>query len=165
MSSRRTRPSWRFAYLLAALLLLIAFHPFFAGNVWEPFLLDFFLSLVIVASVFALSRSRTTRVIVFMLAVPVLGGRWLIYFFPTEAVKVFGFVAGAAFVAFVVVKILLHVLRQATVTSDTIFAALCVYLLFGLCWGLVYALVEQLSPGSFRFPTAEPSADLLRELV
>ncbi len=38
-------------------------------------------------------------------------------------------------------------------------------ILFGLCWGLLFALVEQLSPGSFNFPTHELSADLLREFI
>lgn len=165
VSSTNTGSSWRFAYLLAALLLLIALHPFFVGNVWEPLVMNFFFSLVIIASVFAVSRSTTTRAVVFILAVPVLAGRWLIHFFPIEAAAVFGLATGAAFVAFIVVRILLYVLRQTTVTSDTIFAALCVYLLFGLSWGLVYALVEQLSPGSFAFPGIELGADLLRELV
>jgi hypothetical protein len=100
-----------------------------------------------------------------MLAVPVLGARWLLHFFPVEGVTVFGLAAGAAFVDFVVVKIVLYVLRQTTVTSNTIFAALSVYLLFGLSWGMIYAIIEQLSPGSFAFPATELSADLLRELV
>ena len=124
VSPTNTRPSWRSAYLLAALLLLIAPHPFFAGNVWEPLLLNFFPSLVIIASVFAVSHSTTTRVAVFMLAVPVLGVRRLIHVFLVEAGTVFRLAAGAAFVAFVVVKLALYVLRQTTVTSDTIFAAL-----------------------------------------
>ena len=165
MSSSSAPPTWRFAYLLAALLLLIALHPFFVGNVWEPLLLNFFFSLVIIASVFVVSRSTTMRMIAFILALPVLGGRWLIHFFPFEVLKLFALATGAAFVAFVVVRILLYVLRQTTVTSDTIFAALSVYLLVGLGWGLIYALIEQLIPGSFAFPTAELSTDLLRELV
>lgn len=165
LPSRSGRSSWRFAYLLAALLLLIAIHPFFVGSVWESLLLDSFFSLVVLTSVFAVSPATTTRVVVFVLAVPVLGSRWLVYLLPVEAVTAFGLVAGAAFVAFVVVRILLYVLRQTTVTSDTVFAALCVYLLFGLCWGLVFALIEQQSPGSFRFPTTEVGTDLLRELL
>ena len=107
VSSRSTPSSWRFAYLLVALLLLIALHPFFVGNVWEPLLLNLFFSLVIIASVFAVSRSTTTRMVAFILALPVLGSRWLIHFFPVEALTLFALVAGAAFVAFVVVRILL----------------------------------------------------------
>lgn len=165
MSKHNGQPYWRFAYLLSALLLLLALHPFFAHSAWEPFLLDFFFSLVIIASVFAVSRERTARVVILLLALPILAGRWLVHLFPHDAVTVFGLAAGAAFVAFVVVKILLYVLGQTKVSSDTIFAALSVYLLFGLCWGLIFALVEQLNPGSFSFPTTEVSIDLLREFI
>lgn len=122
-------------------------------------------SLVIVASVFAVSSSTTTQVTVFVLAVPVPGARRLIHFFPDDGIKVFGYAAGSAFGAFVLVKIFPYVLRQKTATSDTIFAALSVYLLFGLGWGMVYAIVQQPSPGAFAFPATELSAGLLRELV
>ena len=133
MSSSSTPRSWRFAYLLAALLLLIALHPFFVGNVWEPLLLDFFLSLVIFAIVYAVSRSTTTLMVAVILALPMLGGRWVIHCFPLDALTLVALAAGVAFVAFVVVRIHLYVLRQTTVTSDTV-SALSVYLLFGLGW-------------------------------
>ena len=133
MSSSSTPRSWRFAYLLAAFLLLIALHPFFVGTVWEPLLLDFFLPLVIFAIVYAVSRSTTTLMVAVILALPMLGGRWVIHCFPLDALTLVALAAGVAFVAFVVVRILLYVLRQMTVTLDTV-SALSVYLLFGLGW-------------------------------
>jgi len=151
--------------LLATLLLLIAVHPFSAGFAWEPVALDIFLSMIVIAAVLAVSRSTRVRMVAFILAVPVLGSRWLIHISPAEALGTVGLTAVAIFVAYVFVRILLHVLRQTTVTSEIINAALCVYLLFGLFWGLIFALVEHVSPGSFAFPASEPSADRLRELV
>ena len=154
-----------FGYLLATLMGLIAVHPFFVGSLWEPFFFDAILSLVFVASVFAVSRSTTTRAVVFIIALPIVASRWLIRAFPNETVTLFGLIAASAFIAFVAIKILAYVVRQTTISSDTIFAALCVYLLLGLGWGLLYALIEYLAPGSFTFPDTALHADRLRELI
>lgn len=59
--------SW-FKYLLAALLFLLAFHSFFEGGARGPLLLDLFISLVIIASVFAVSQDVATRLILIILA-------------------------------------------------------------------------------------------------
>jgi voltage-gated potassium channel len=165
VSSTNKEPSWRFANLLATLLLLIAIHPFAAGFDWEPLALDVFLTLVVVAAALAVSRSTSLQILAFTFGLPVLGSRWLDHLFPAHELRMFGLATGAAFLGYVFVRVLAHVLRQATVTSETLYAALCVYLLFGLFWGLVFALLEQVSPGSFAFPAAEPSADRIRELV
>jgi hypothetical protein len=48
------------------------------------------------------------------------------------------------------------------VTRDKIAAALCVYILLGLMWGLAYSLLEFLHPGTFSFssgPLAAPVAE------
>jgi len=159
------RPSWRFAYLLGSLLLLILLHPLLAGYAWAPALLDLFLSLVVIASVFAASRVATTRMLFFLLMLPVLVTRWLAYLVPSDAVLLIGLAVNAAYIAMIAVRILLHVMEQRTITTETIRAALCVYLLFGLAWGLFYALVEQLMPGAFRFSETVPASGTLQELL
>ncbi len=48
------------------------------------------------------------------------------------------------------VIVLHHVFTTDRVTVDTIAAALCIYLLLGVLWSLVYSAMELLSPGSFQ---------------
>jgi hypothetical protein len=47
------------------------------------------------------------------------------------------------------VTILSYVLSASRITMDKIFAAICVYLLFGYAWTFAYAIVEEVHPASF----------------
>ena len=47
------------------------------------------------------------------------------------------------------------VFKTEQVSVDKIFAAACVYMLMGICFGLVYTLIEQGSPGSFSLTEAD----------
>lgn len=52
----------------------------------------------------------------------------------------------------VITAILTEVLRTEYVTLDTVVGAASVYLLIGLLWGALYALLELWSPGALRYP-------------
>ena len=60
-----------------------------------------------------------------------------------------GAVLGALFLGFTAVVVLRQTLGGATVTADTIAGAICFYLLLGVIWALIYALIELAHPGSF----------------
>ena len=47
-----------------------------------------------------------------------------------------------------------YVIRDRSVTSDTIAGAACVYMLFGAVWANLYQLIEHLQPGSFDIPSS-----------
>lgn len=53
------------------------------------------------------------------------------------------------FFAFTSIVLLRQALGASTVTADIIAGAVCVYLLLGVIWALVFSLIEQLLPGSF----------------
>jgi hypothetical protein len=57
---------------------------------------------------------------------------------------------GLVCVVYTVWLVLLHLLTARRVNANTIYAALCVYLLMGLAWALWYGLLIVLDPGSFR---------------
>ncbi len=60
-----------------------------------------------------------------------------------------GLIAQAAFHTFVLVCLLRYVLRDDIMTRDELFAAAAMYALLAFAFSYVYALVEQLVPGSF----------------
>ena len=65
------------------------------------------------------------------------------------------------------VAVFLEVIKTRRVTSDTIYGAICVYLLVGMTFGSLYDLIETLHPGSFQInvDTAGPVAVRWRTLI
>jgi len=58
-----------------------------------------------------------------------------------------------------------QVLFRGHVDGNSIIGAICIYLLLGLTWGLMYLLVEGLSPESFKGVTSGGWRDQLPDLV
>ena len=54
------------------------------------------------------------------------------------------------FLAFVAAMILRAIFTQGSISLDSIFGAICVYLLVGMAWGSLYSMTEVLNPGSFQ---------------
>lgn len=51
----------------------------------------------------------------------------------------------------------LYSVTQEEVTADTLFGAICGYLLIGLTWSFAYLLIETIIPGSFSKALIDPS--------
>ena len=49
------------------------------------------------------------------------------------------------------------VFQAEDITVDKIFAAACVYMLLGICFGLVFLVIEQTYPGSFTLSSSDAS--------
>ncbi len=56
------------------------------------------------------------------------------------------------FLAYVTVRVVWRVVSDRVITHDSVFAVACGYVLIGLTWGGLYALVETFHPGSFSIP-------------
>jgi len=54
------------------------------------------------------------------------------------------------YLIFIGAMILSYVLKSRSATGETIFAALCVYLLVALIWAFLYSFIEEVHPDSFR---------------
>ena len=139
----------KFSYLLISLVLLLIIYPFFEGD--QNRLELFFLLIVIiqVTGIYAISYSRADFIIG-----TVLGFLWLIsslvfWFFPMKIDFVLSIFFGVLFLIFTTLIILYHVLQGQKVTVDTLFGAICVFILIGIIWSGVYFLINTISPGSF----------------
>jgi hypothetical protein len=144
----------RFVVLLACILLLLAMVPLVrhlgetSAGLARGLLTAAFLVLLLSAAV-AVSRSRATAVAAAVLAIPLVLAKVGDTF--TDSVPIFmaSDVLGLAFLGFISVVILRHLFTVTRVTVNTIAASLCVYLIMGLMWALIYSLVETVKPGSF----------------
>lgn len=137
--------------LLAALVFLIA-TPLLGASFRGVMAGKLLLTIMVLTAVAELQRF--TLGIGLILALAALAAGWLDTFLYPSGLLVSGLVLRAAFYLYVVCVTLHTVLRQRTVTLDTIAGAACVYLFIGFMWAMLFALLDQLEPGSLHFPEA-----------
>jgi voltage-gated potassium channel len=118
---------------------------------------------VIVLSVFLIVfTGRLERALALVATATVVAVTWSHYLLPQEyqlAQAALRYVLQGLVLAFAVVVILNHVLREKLVTTDEVFGAVCGYLLAAGFWANLYALTELFLPGSFNM-----SQEFAREL-
>src|SRR5262249_56724284 len=83
------------------------------------------------------------------LAAPTFIAAWMQHFIEQRWLTAVYLVLCALFFVFTAVVVLRQTLGGAAVTADTIAGAICFYLLLGVIWALIYALIEIAHPGSF----------------
>ena len=62
---------------------------------------------------------------------------------------------GVVFLAYVTTVFIWAIVKNPSVTADTLAGAVSAYMLLGITYGLAYGMIEQLQPGSFR-DTVQP---------
>lgn len=144
---------YRFGFLFLALLMLLALPAILPGRL-EDYATPVLFTLVITSGVATVGDRRSALIAALALAVPALVLLWLDPVLPTHTLSLVGGFMILAFLAYAAAAILLHVIGARRVDLEVIYAAICVYLLLAILWGVAYPLVEGLAPGSFNLPDA-----------
>jgi Ion channel len=144
----------RFAYLAKSIILLLLAYPYMEHNLTGQLLMTVITIMVMMSLVVAASDERRRSIyIALALAVP-----WFVtlltdsipHFEPEHTVLVSKEIVFAALLFFYTTfRIFMHLIRSREVTSEILFAAVCVYLLIGLAWATLYIFLEIIHPGSF----------------
>jgi hypothetical protein len=143
----------KFQSLLLALGMLLIVYPLLRSAFSTRMLLDVLLTIVFLAAFFMIFSQSQLRWLALMLAVPTLVGAWIHYVLPglPRLPLLVGFhLVAAVFFAFTVATILRVIHKQASVSADAIYGALCGYLLVGLAFAHLYCLTESINPKSFQ---------------
>ena len=139
----------RHLLLLISILVLFMVSPFVATFRHGVLLLNVLGAAILVTGSYSLSeRKQLFRTAIVLSAIATVGTclplvspqRWAVLVSHGSTILLGGFFC---------VSILGYVLHTGRVTSDKIFAAICVYLLAGFVWTYAYALLDDLRPGSF----------------
>lgn len=144
--------SKRFGYLAKSLVILILAYPYLEVNLTGQLLLTVITIFVMMFLLFAVSDRKRSIVIALIFALP-----WfisLIVNFPLfeSSGTVFvrkEIVFAVLLFSYTTFNIFMHLLRSREVTSEILFASVCVYLLIGLTWAAFYILIDFLYPHSF----------------
>jgi ion channel len=145
------RHNWpgRFTVLLTAILLLLVSQPIFSGHAFAENLVSLWITLVLLAALYAFRSARIYFVIALVLVVPSLGGRMALLFTSSATVEVVSAISSCLFLAVTVIALISRLFIVRSVTLDTISAGICAYLLMAIAFAYGFAVVELQHPGSF----------------
>ena len=151
----------RFTVLFGTLVLLLIFVPAMnvIGSDLHPAIVRLTVTAafatVLLSAVFAVSRSRTTKITTLTLAIPTLAMQAINNLFEAEAIAILTHGLAILFIGYTVTLLLVFLFTTRRITFDTISASLCVYLLLGVLWSIAYSLVGMMVADSFAFAFAK----------
>jgi hypothetical protein len=139
----------RFLLLFLFLLATLIAYPYTEHKGFGSYAFRILAGSVIALSVFAASFRHGLAAVAVLLAIPSAVEHVL---HPNLAAGIFPLInltLSFAFDVWIVVGIFRHVFANVRITSETIFGALCIYLLNGMSFASIYGLVAALQPGAF----------------
>jgi hypothetical protein len=136
-----------FVFLLASLIL----YPYAEDSQFSYYALRVLGSAVILLSVYAAGfrRRRSLLILALVLAIPAVLQRVMIPIADRSALAIASILLSFVFDIFIIVVLFRHVFSGTDADSETVFGALCIYLLVGFSFASVYNLLTSLHPGAF----------------
>ena len=134
-----------FVFLLATLILF----PYAEASHFGSYAFRVIGSIAIVVSVYAANVHRSVLIFAIVLAVPALLERIVLPNLQAHSFFIFNIGLTLVFDVVIVVIIFRHVLAAEEPTPETIFGALCLYLLVGFTFASVYGMVAAFQPNAF----------------
>ncbi len=147
----------RFFLLFVFLLGSLVLYPLTQGSGSRYYLFRFLGSAAVLLSVYAVSFRRGVLMVAALLAIPALLGRILLFEFDASALSIVRTTLSLAFDVFIVVVIFRRVFSHDKPNAETVFGALCIYLLVGFGFTSIYGLISSFDPLAFHL---DPTANL-----
>ncbi len=140
----------RFIYIIFAIMLVLLVNPFIRplgliGHLFSTLCL----SMIPLASAYALTEDRKKAIIVLFIAAPFVIFDGLNVFFVNRPLMVVAISFGTILYFYIVVSLVINLLSIRVITADLIFCAISIYLLIGIMWAGIYSVLEGIIPGSF----------------
>ena len=139
----------KFFCLFVYLLLALVVYPYIKEGSLGYFVFRVIGGFGILLTVYAISLRRTLLILGILLAIPAVLQRVLLIRANAGSLSMLALVLSFTFDAFVVVMIFRRVFTEHPPTSESIFGALCIYLLVGFSFASVYHMINTLSPRAF----------------
>jgi hypothetical protein len=139
----------RFLLLFVFLLATLILFPYAEASHFGSYAFRVIGSFAIVVSVYAANVHRSVLILAIVLAIPALFERIVLPSLNGHSFFTFNIGLTLVFDVVIVVIIFRHVLAASEPTSETIFGALCVYLLVGFTFASVYGMVAAFQANAF----------------
>ncbi len=139
----------RFFLLFLLLLGTLILHPYAESSRFGFYAFRVVGTAATLISVYAAKIHRGLLVLALILAVPTLFQRILLPKISASSFSIFNMVLSFIFDILIIVVIFRHVFAREQTNSETIFGALCIYLLVGLSFASAYGMVATFEPKAF----------------
>jgi hypothetical protein len=142
----------RFTYLLLALVLTLILVPVLRTGVVKNVVQHACLTAIFITAVVANRQRRRVLIAGISVAVVAVSLDWITLFVSTPALVIASHVSAVLFLGVTAAMILVSVLRDHMATRQAVVGAICVYLLIGLTWALMYSSLDYLQEEPFDNP-------------
>jgi Ion channel len=147
----------KFLVLFLSLLGGLILYPFAESSTFGYYAFRVLASAIVVFCVYAVSFKRSLIVIAALLAIPVFLHRALNLGVSANSLSILNIVLSFAFDVLIVVVMFRRVFAPGQPNSETIFGALCIYLLIGFAFASIFGMVTLFQPHAFYL---DPKANL-----
>jgi voltage-gated potassium channel len=140
----------KYFYLLIVLTLFFITNPFLVDNRLSNIILFVAFSLVMFLSLYIVSDKKLlTYFTIFFALLSYLSYYYVIWIRPDELTYIIHFIFNLLFLGSITYAIIFSVVQQKEISADTLFGAICGYLLIGLTWTYLYLLIVSIDASSF----------------
>jgi hypothetical protein len=123
--------------------------PMLEGFIRIKILMDIFVTIVFISSIYAVSHRKSMIYFACALALPMFISLWVPGISKIPFLSLTGYLSGILFIAFVVIEILSFIFKERNVSINVIYASIVTYLLLAIMWAFIFKVIETLQPGSF----------------
>ena len=148
--ARHRGGSNHFSILLAFFLVQLLSTPIFEGSMAAGYAGDTLFYLLIAAAAYSVRKSRFFKLTIVLGACTILGESSS-YFTDSKNILIASNFISCTYLGLVTFLIASAVARQQKINADSIMGGLCVYILLGIFWTILFVNIELLNPGSFNF--------------
>jgi ion channel len=136
-------------WLFAWLLILIGVVSFVPANDHGRLFVNVVNMFLLIATIAAVGRTTVSFVIAIFLAVPAVGFQYLGLWYDSDADLMWSWIFCAALYAITTMYLVRYVFQPRIMTQDKLFGAASAYLLIGVLWAYLYAIVGYFYPQSY----------------
>ncbi|MDH3664453.1 MAG: ion channel [Alphaproteobacteria bacterium] len=147
--------SFKYFWLLAALLLLLVLSPFVEGVAWAEPLFGVLFTCLLIAAVNAARTRRWHLIVAGSIASIWIMLRWPGSFLDSTPKGILLDVIIIALLYLTIGIVLHRIIRVKETDFDLLCGAVSIYLLLGVTWAVTYRVIESLAPGSFALASPE----------
>lgn len=142
----------KFLFLLITLLVFFLVNAIFVNTKADAYVFGVLFSILLLLCVIIVEKNRPLLVFVGGLAILTFLSHWFVNFFhTTKYVYIVGEGVHVLFFILVTIAVLIDVIKDKRITSNTLYGAMCGYLLIGLMWSFLFFVIYIFNPDAFFF--------------